>query len=434
MVPQPDFARHRQRLLERLGPDEAVLVVGGPVHRRNGDTDHRYRPDSDIWWLTGWPDPDVAVFLRPGEAPFTLFVQPRDPVAETWTGRRPGPEGAKARYGADAAYPIDELEHELVRLLQGVTTLHYGFGRLPDTDALLQRCIALAGKAARRNGLDVPEVFPAPSRLLHDLRLHKEADEIVLLREAGRVAAAAHVAAMQKGRPGVYEYELEGLIEGTFRTMGADGPGYPSIVAAGHNATILHYVTNDDVIEPGELVLIDAGCEVRGYTSDITRTWPASGRFEGAAREVVHAVLAAQEAAIHQVRPGTLFYDVHEATVRVLTEAMVSLGLLQGPVDDRIADGSYRRFYMHGTSHWLGIDVHDVGAYARNGTSRSLAPGMVLTIEPGLYIPLDDDTVPAAFRGIGVRIEDDVLVTATGHDVLTADCPKALDDLEALCR
>lgn len=433
MLARPDFADHRRRLLERLGPNEAVLVVGGPVHRRNGDTDHRYRPDSDIWWLTGWPDPEVAVFLRPGPEPVTMFVQPRDPVAETWVGRRAGPEGAKERFGAHAAYPFADLEKELTRLLQGVDTLHHTFGLQPEVDAMLHRILPRAAKAARRNGLDVPEVFPSHARLLHDLRLHKTPDEIACLREAGRIGALGHIAAMQRGRPGVGEHELEAAIEGTFRAHGAEGPGYPSIVAAGDNATILHYVENNDVIQPGELVLIDAGCEVGRYTSDITRTWPASGRYEGAARDVVQAVLAAQLRAIDAVRPGATFLGIHDLTIRALTEAMIALGLLKGPVDDRIADESFKRYYMHGTSHWLGLDVHDVGAYSRNGSSRVLAPGMVLTIEPGLYIPIDDEQAPKHLRGIGVRIEDDVLVTEGAPDVLTAACPKALDEVEALC-
>jgi Xaa-Pro aminopeptidase len=430
---RPDFTAHRRRLLDALRPNEAVLLVGSPVRTRNGDTEHRYRPDSDVWWLTGWPDPECAVLVRHGEKPVTMFVQPRDPTAETWTGRRAGPEGAIARYGADDAFPIDALDDELVRLLQGVDTLHHTFGVHAQLDARLQRCVYRAGRAARRNGLDVPELFPSLARLVHELRLHKTDDEIACLREAGRIAALAHTAGMRTGRPGVAEHEVEAAIEGTFRANGADGPGYTSIVAAGDNATILHYVTNDDVIQPGELVLVDAGCEVGRYTSDVTRTWPASGRFSGVQRDVVAAVLEAQELAIAAVKPGAKFLDVHDVAVRRLTQAMIDLGLLAGSVDERIADESYKKYYMHGTSHWLGLDVHDVGAYARNGTNRVLQPGMVLTVEPGLYVAPDDESAPAHLRGIGVRIEDDVLVTATGHDVLTIGCPKALDELEALC-
>lgn len=433
MPVKPDFAAHRSALLERLAPHEAVLVIGAPVRNRNGDADHAYRPDSDLWWLTGWPDPEVAVFIRPGEAPVTMFVQPRDPTAETWTGRRPGPEGAKARFGADAAFAIEDLEAELPRLLQGVRELHYAFGLSPTHDQLLHRCISKAARGARRNGLDVPETFHAPAKLLHELRLHKLPDELAVMREAARISAQAHVLAMQRGCPGAMEYELEAVLDSHFKSQGGDGPGYTHIVAAGDNATILHYIVNDDVVEDGELVLIDAGCEVACYTADITRTWPANGRFTDPQRKVYAAVLDANERAIAACRPGVTFMEIHDLAIRRLTEAMVELDLLDGEVDDLIQSEAFKKYYMHGTSHWLGLDVHDVGAYARDGSSRVLAPGMVLTIEPGLYIPSDDTDAPAALRGIGVRIEDDVLITAHGHEILTRDCPKAIDDIEAAC-
>jgi Xaa-Pro aminopeptidase len=434
MPPRPDFAAHRRRLLERLEPDEAVLLWGAPPKTRNSDTEYRYRQDSDVWWLTGWPDPDCAVFVRPGDEPVTMFVQARDKEQETWTGRRPGPEGAKERYGADAAFPIGDLEGELARLLQGVSRLHYGFGRDAAKDRMLNRVIARAAKAARRNGLDVPETFHAPARLLHELRLHKGDDELVVMREAARITCEAHVAAMRLGAPGRTEYEIEAEIERVFRHGGATAPGYTTIVGAGDNATILHYVVNDDVVQDGELVLVDAGCEVAGYTADVTRTWPANGRFSGPQRAVYEAVLHAQELAVAACRPGATHLGVHDVAVRALTEAMVDLGLLKGSVDELIEKEAFKRYYMHGTGHWLGCDVHDVGAYARHGSSRVLEPGMVLTVEPGLYIDLDDADAPEALRGIGVRIEDDVLITADGHENLTAACPKKVDDLEDLCR
>ncbi len=433
MLPVPDFAAHRAALIARLAPDEAVLIFGAPSFRRNGDTDFKYRPDSDIWWLTGWPDPEVAVWVRPGESPITMFVQPRDPEMETWVGRRAGPEGAKARFGADAAFAYEDLEGELVRLLQGVKVLHYAFGASSEQDTLLLRCMAKAAKAARRNGLDVPETFHRPTRLLHDLRLHKTEDELVLLREAARISAEAHVIAMRAGRPGVREFEIEAAIEHTFRIAGGTGAGYPSIVAAGDNACILHYVTNDDTVQDGELVLIDAGGEVAYYTADITRTWPANGRFSAAQKALYEAVLKSQLEAIAAVKPGATFWSIHDGVIRSLTESLVGLGLLTGEVDELIRTDAFKRFYMHGTSHWLGLDVHDVGSYARDGSSRVLAPGMVLTIEPGLYIPPDADDVPSEYRGIGIRIEDDVLVTPTGNEVLTASAPKSVAELEAIC-
>lgn len=432
-LPRPDFAAHRARLLDALAPGEAVLLAGAPTHLRNGDAEYRYRPDSDVWWLTGWPDPECAVFITPGQDPVTLFVQPRDPERETWTGRRAGPEGARARHGADAAFPIGDLDGDLTRLLQGVHTLHYAWGRDADLDRRVQTAIARAARAARRNGLAIPDTVVSLSRTVHELRLHKASDELACLREAARIAGSAFHAAMQATAPGVGEWEIEALLLSTFRQHGSDGPGYTPIVAAGDNATILHYVTNDDVCEAGELLLIDAGCEVAHYTSDVTRTFPVSGRFEGAARDVYAAVLAANEAAIAACVPGTTFMDVHDVAIRSLTGAMVDLGLLRGDLDTLIEDEAYKRYYMHGTSHWLGLDVHDVGTYAGGGSSRALAPGMVLTIEPGLYIPADDPDAPAALRGIGVRIEDDVHVTAGAPEVLTAGIPKTIAAIEDAC-
>jgi Xaa-Pro aminopeptidase len=433
VLPRPDFEAHRRALLARLAPDEAVLLIGAPTRLRNGDAEHRYRPDADVWWLTGWPDPEVAIFLRPGATPLTMFVQPRDPELEVWTGRRPGPDGARERFGADQAFAFSELEAELGRLLQGVSTLHYAFAVQPEVDALLMRAVRKAAKAARRNGLSVPETFHAPSHLVHELRLHKLPDEIEIMRAAGRITAEAHLKAMQLGAPGTPEHKLDALLERQFRHEGGTGPGYTSIVAAGDNACILHYVTNDDVIGDGELVLVDAGGEVAYYTADLTRTWPANGRFSPAQRAVYEAVLRAQLAAIALCRPGTTFDEVHLAAVRELTAAMIALGLLQGELDTLIEQETYKKYYMHGTGHWLGLDVHDVGLYGRNGQSRILAPGMVLTVEPGLYIQPDDTAAPEHLRGIGVRIEDDVLITADGHEILTAGAPKDPDELERVC-
>lgn len=433
-LPRPNYADHRQRLLERLNEGEAVLVFGAPHRTRNGDAEYRYRQDSDLWWLTGWPDPECAVWIQPGQEPLTLFVQDRDPEKETWTGRRAGPEGARARFGADDAYPIDDLEGELGRLFQGVRTLHYAIGHDPGHDRLVHRAIARAARAGRRNGLDAPETFVSPSKLLHELRLHKSPDEVACLRAAAHITEQAFLQCMAQSAPGVGEWEIDATLQGEFLRRGSEGPGYTPIVASGANATILHYIVNRDVCQPNDLVLVDAGCEVAHYTADVTRTWPVSGRFEGPAREVYQAVLRAQHRAIDAARPGATFMEVHDVTVRALTEAMIDLKLLSGDVDDRIEEESYKRYYMHGTSHWLGLDVHDVGTYARDGRSRTLGAGMVLTIEPGLYIPADDPEAPEALRGIGVRIEDDVLITEEAHEVLTASIPKEIDDVEAACR
>ncbi len=434
MLPRPDFAAHRKALLDRMEEDEAVLVFGAPHPLRNGDSEYRYRPDSDLYWLTGWEDAEVAVFLRNGEEPLTMFVQPKDREREVWTGFRPGPEGAKADYGADAAFDFDALATELPRLLQGVSTLHYAFGRSHDEDALLLGAIHKAARAARRNGLSVPETFHSPRRLLHEARLRKTPDEIAVLREAARVTGLAHRAAMALAAPGRFEYEVESLIDFTFRRHGGNGPGYTSIVAGGANACVLHYITNREALRDGDLLLIDAGCELGYYTADVTRTFPVNGTFTGPQRQVYEIVLAAQHAAIDAARPGRPYNDMHDAAVRVLTEGMVSLGLLEGDVDALIEEEAFKKYYMHGTGHWLGLDVHDVGAYGRRGGSRPLQPGMVVTVEPGLYIPPDDEGAPEALRGIGIRIEDDVLVTEGDPDVLTGDIPKSIADVEAACR
>jgi Xaa-Pro aminopeptidase len=429
-----DFSSHRAALLDRLAPDEGVLIFGAPHHIRNGDSEYRYRPNSDLFWLTGWEEPNTVLFLRPGEEALTLFVPPRDPARETWEGRRHGPEGAKERFGADQAFPIAELETELPRLIQGVRKLHYDFGRDADHDALLVGAIAKASRAARRNGLSVPETFHSLSHLVHELRLHKHPGEIAAMQRAATVSGEAHIAAMGFAAPGRFEFEVESLLLSTFRRNGSSGAGYTPIVAGGDNATILHYITNDSVLADGDLLLIDAGCEHRFYTADITRTFPVGGQFSGPQREVYQHVLEAQLVAIEAARVGEPVTAVHTAAVRRLTEGMVDLGLLEGELDALIEDKAYSKYYMHGTNHWLGLDVHDVGLNGRCGEVRPLEAGMVLTVEPGLYIRSDDEDAPEHLRGIGVRIEDDVLVTSGDPTVLTAAVPKQIDDVEAATR
>lgn len=433
MAPNPDFAAHRAALLARLAEDEAVLLFGSHHPLRNGDSEYRYRADSDVWWLTGWEDPEVAVFLRPGGEPFTIFCQKKDREREVWTGVRPGPEGAREHFGANAAFVFEEIEAELPRLLQGVRVLHYAFGRDADHDRLLLAAISKAERACRKTFLPVPETFHAPWKLLHELRLRKGPDEIAVMREAARLTGLGHRAAMERGRPGGNEREVESLIEWTFRNNGGDGPGYNTIVAAGANACILHYIRNRDPLRAGDLLLVDAGAEYRYYTGDVTRTWPIGGRFSPAQLRVYEHVLAAQKLAIDAARAGRPYREMHEVAVRRLTEGMVDLGLLSGSVDELVAQDKFRKYYMHGTGHWLGIDVHDAGAYVRDGHSRPLEPGMVVTVEPGLYIAPDDADAPAELRGIGIRIEDDILVTEAEPENLTADIPKEVADLEAIC-
>ncbi|MCA9568661.1 MAG: aminopeptidase P N-terminal domain-containing protein, partial [Myxococcales bacterium] len=377
------------------------------------------------------PDPQVAVFIRPGDAPLTIFCQARDPEREIWTGYRPGPEGAERDFGADRAFTFDRIEDELPELLVGVRRLHYAFAHDAEHDALVMSCVARARRACRRTAKDVPETFVSPSLVLHELRLRKGADEIAVMREAARVSVAAHRAAMEVAAPGVPEYVVEAALHRVFLEHGSTGPGYTSIVAAGANATCLHYITNRAVLREGQLLLVDAGCEIDHYTADITRTWPVTGRFSPEQLAIYDHVLRAQKKAVAACVEGRSFNDVHDVAIRALTEGMVDIGLLAMSVDEAVETEAYKRFYMHGTSHWLGLDVHDVGSYGRGGQSRLLEAGMVLTVEPGLYVQPDDEEAPECFRGIGVRIEDDILVTPDGPENLTEGAPKEPDALRS---
>ncbi|MBA2544625.1 MAG: aminopeptidase P N-terminal domain-containing protein [Deltaproteobacteria bacterium] len=434
------FAARREAFMQRLGPNAVAVVRSLPERLRNGDAFHPFRQHSDIVYLTGFAEPDTTLILRPGAETekFVMFVRPRDPEMEVWDGKRAGLEGAKEIYGADAAYPAAELNTRLGDLIASHDELHYGLGFDERMDLLIAATISRLRKLERK-GQRPPRAVIDPRIALHELRLHKRPEELAALRKATAITCDAHVAAMAAGKPGTFEHELEALVDYTFRKRGGAGPGYATIVGAGENATILHYIENRCAIADGDLVLVDAGCEYDHYTADITRTFPANGKFTGPQRDVYELVLATQKSAIDLVKPGATLDDIHDHCVRTLTDGMIRLGLLTGSVDERIEDKTYRRFYMHGTSHWLGLDVHDVGAYTREGKARPLAPGMVITVEPGLYVAplgghLDDHEMPAALRGIGVRIEDDVLVTEVGHDVLTAACPKEVAAVEAACR
>lgn len=428
------FAARRDAYMEALGPGAVAVVRSLPERLRNGDSYHRFRQHSDLVYLTGFLEPDTTLILRPGaEADrVVMFVRPRDPELETWDGRRAGLEGAKQDFGADAAFASADLPARLWELIANTDELHYSLGLDPDMDHLIGAALVKLRKLEKR-GKRPPRAVVDPRAALHELRLHKRPEELAALRKAAAISSDAHALAMGLGRPGIFEHEIEALINYTFRQRGGAGPGYSTIVGAGENATILHYTANRCAIADGDLVLVDAGCEYDHYTADITRTWPASGRFTPAQRQVYDAVLATQKSAIALLKPGITIDDIHHHCVKHLTESMLSLGLLSGTAAERITDQTYRKYYMHGTSHWLGLDVHDVGAYTREGKPRPLEPGMVITVEPGLYIALDDTTAPAPLRGIGVRIEDDVVITADGHEVLTAACPKEVDDLERAC-
>jgi Xaa-Pro aminopeptidase len=429
------FAARRDAYMQAIGPTGIAVVRSLPERLRNGDAYHPFRQLSDLVYLTGFIEPETTLILRPGHDTerIVMFVRPRDPDMEVWDGRRAGIDGAKAIYGADAAYPAAELPAKLGELLANHEELHYAVGLDDEMDLLITRAIAKLRKTEKR-GKRPPRAIVDPRAALHELRLHKRPEELHALRKAAEISSEAHVLAMRAGKPGVFEHELEALINYTFRRHGGAGPGYATIVGAGENATILHYIENKCAIADGDLVLVDAGCEYNHYTADITRTWPASGKFSPIQRRVYQIVLDTQIEAVAMVKPGITIDDVHNHCVRRLTEGMIELGLLGGSADDRIADQTYRKFFMHGTSHWLGLDVHDVGAYTQGGKARPLEPGMVITVEPGLYVASDAPDVPPELRGIGIRIEDDVAVTPGGHDVLTASCPKKIEDIEAASR
>jgi Xaa-Pro aminopeptidase len=423
-------AARRQAYQKRLAGATALLPGAHNVVR-SADSDFPFRQDSDLYYLTGLDEADAVCVLRPEEPCFVLFVLPRDRDAEVWNGRRIGVEGARDAFGADAAFPIGELETRLPELLRDVDTLHYAFGHDAAMDARVVRLVNEQRRLRPRRGHGIVRIED-PTLLLHEMRVFKDAYELERMRTAAAITCDAHRALMRETRPGQREYELQARLEREFRSRGASGPAYGSIVGGGANATVLHYVTNEDVLRDGDLVLVDAGCELDGYAADVTRTFPVGASFSPEQAAVYEVVLEAQRQAIATVRPGASFIDAHDTAVRVLCEGMVSLGLVEGPAERARESGDYRQYYMHRTGHWLGLDVHDVGLYEENGLSRRLEPGMVLTVEPGLYIAADAGAAPERFRGIGVRIEDDVLVTATGHEILTAAVPKTIAEIEAL--
>jgi Xaa-Pro aminopeptidase len=425
------YERRRQALMERIGP-RAVAILGFKHEtRRNSDVDNRFRQHSDLIYLTGFQEPEALVVIAPGrEQKFVMFVRPKDPERETWTGRRAGVEGAVAKFGAHAAFPVEQINAELPKLLDGAEEVFYVPGEEAELDALVMRTMAHL-RAMERRGMRTPVRITDLRTTLHELRLIKDDDALAKMRRAAAVTAEAHTAAMRAARGGVHEYEIEALIDYTFRRNGGF-PGYGTIVGGGDNACILHYVDNCDPLEQGRLLLVDAGCEIGGFTADVTRTYPIGARFSPAQRRAYEMVLAVEKHCVAMVRPGATIDGIHEVAVRMLTEGMVSLGLLSGSPDELIKSEAYKKFYMHRTSHWLGLDVHDVGIYAVGGASRPLEAGMVLTVEPGLYVAPDAEGVPAELRGLGIRIEDDVLVTSDGHEVLTRAVPKEPDEIEAL--
>jgi Xaa-Pro aminopeptidase len=428
-----EFARRRKQLARIMGRGAIAILPAASVSHRNSDVEHPYRQDSDFYYLTGFVEPESVAVLVPGRAAaeYILFVRDRDPLRETWDGRRAGPEGARERFAADDAFPITDLDEILPGLMENRERIYYAMGVHPEFDQKVVAYLQALKSQAPRQGKQPPQEMIALDHVLHDMRLYKSRVELGLMREAGRIAAAAQVRAMRHTLPGRYEYEIAAELMHEYGRHNAT-TAYQPIVGGGANSCILHYRENESRLNDGELLLVDAGAEYQSYASDITRTWPVGGSFTAGQREVYEVVLEAQLAAIAATRPGNHWNQAHEAAVQAITRGLVSLGLLKGRVPKLVKDGAYRKFFMHRTGHWLGLDVHDVGDYKVGEEWRVLEPGMVMTVEPGLYIPAGIRGVPKRFWNCGIRIEDDVAVTASGCEVLTSDVPKDPDAIEAL--
>ena len=430
--PAETFARRRSRLMRRLRAGSAAVFAAGHDSLRNGDVEHPFRQPSSFYYLTGFDEPDAVAVLRPGhDEPFVLFVRPYDPAMAIWVGARLGVDGAVEELGADAAYPIEELEQQLPRLLAASESVYFSLGSDERVERLLSRLVAQR-RAMAQGGARPIEAIMDPAPLVAAQRVIKSRDEIAALQRAIDITGAGIEAAMRATRPGMHEYEVQAILEAEYRRLGSPRDGFPSIVAAGANACTLHYTANRAEMARNELLLVDTGAEVDFYGADVTRTYPVDGRFRAAARDVYELVLEAQEQATALIKPGVRFHDVHDKAAEVLTEGLVDLGVLSSDVAGLIEERAFGPFFMHGTSHWLGMDVHDVGRYREGEESVELRPGMVLTVEPGLYFAPGIRGVPRRLRGTGVRIEDDVLVTRDGYRVLSGAIPKQPDDLEAI--
>ena len=432
-ITRQEFARRRKALVNRMEPNSIAILTAAPESIRNRDANYAYRQDSDFYYLSGFAEPEAVIVLVPerehGE--YLLFCRERNREREIWDGYRAGPEGACNDYDADDAFPISDIDDILPGLIEGRERVYYSMGRDQQFDQRVMYWVN-AIRTKVRSGASPPGEFINLDHLLHDLRLFKSAAEIRLMRQAAQISAQAHIRAMQHCQPNRYEYELEAELLHSFVSAGARFPAYNPIVGSGNNACILHYTNNDRQMKSGELVLIDAGCELAHYASDITRTFPVNGTFNQQQKAVYELVLEAQSAALDKARAGNHWNDPHEASVTTIVQGLIDLGLLEGSVEEVIKTDAYKRFYMHRIGHWLGMDVHDVGDYKIDGQWRLLEPGMVMTIEPGIYIAPDDETVAKKWRGIGIRIEDDVLITKNGNDVLSKDVPKTVQEIECI--
>ena len=431
-IGREEFKRRRKALLKQMGRDSIAIVPTAPVRMRNNDVEYAYRPDSDFFYLTGFVEPESVAVLVPGrpQGEYILFVRDRDPARETWDGRRAGPDGATRDFGADDAFPISDIDEILPGLLENRGKVFYAMGTHPEFD---QRVVGWVNglRTQARNGRHAPQEISALDHVLHDMRLFKSRAEVETMREAARIATNAHVRAMKACAPGKREYEIAAEVVHEFRVHNAD-LSYLPIVGGGANGCILHYRENDAALRDGDLLLIDAGCEVDCYASDITRTFPVNGRFSAEQRALYDIVLEANYAAIARVKPGNHWNEPHEAAVRVITQGLIKVGLLKGKPAKLEESGAYRKYFMHRTGHWLGMDVHDVGDYKIGNQWRVFEPGMALTIEPGIYVAPGTPGAPRKFSGIGIRIEDDVVVTRDGCEVLTERCPKEAIEIERL--
>jgi Xaa-Pro aminopeptidase len=427
-----EFKRRRSQLMKMIGKGNIAIVSSASSQVRNRDVEYPFRQDSDFLYLTGFNEPDAVLVLVPGRkhGEYILFCRENDPEQETWHGRRAGQEGAIEQYGADDSFPIDDIDDILPGLLEDREKVFQVMGRYPEFDARLMGWVNQI-KAQSRSGVHVPYEFVSLDHLLHDMRLYKSRAEQAAMKKAARISVAAHKKAMRACKPGLFEYSIEAEYNYEFSRNGAEH-AYPPIVGGGRNGCILHYTENTDPLKDGDLLLIDSGCEVEGYASDITRTFPVNGKFSSAQRDVYEIVLQAQKAAIKKVIPGNHWNDPHNAAVRVITKGLLELKILKGTLSRLLKEHAYRRFYMHRTGHWIGLDVHDVGDYKVGDQWRLLEPGMVLTVEPGIYIPAQSKGVLRKWWDIGIRIEDDVLVTAKGNEVLTSGVPTGIKEIEAL--
>ena len=433
MISAQEFIARQDRLLAQCKPNSVCIVPAAGMVTRSRDTEYTFRQDSDFWYLTGFEEPNAWLILsnhpRYGESYRAMVVQEKDKSAEIWHGKRLGAEAALARFSLDEAFELQELEEALLASIQGQDNVYFSLGHKKDNDLLFSEALNTLRDAPKESL--APRAIHDLQPILHEMRLFKSACEVAMMKAAGEISARAHKRAMQFATPGCYEYQLEAEIHHEFAMAGARSPAYSTIVGSGDNACILHYTQNNAQVNDGDLILIDAGAEYQGYAADITRTFPANGKFTHAQREIYTVVLKAQKSVLDMLAPGVTLSQAMLHSVEIITQGLVDLGVLEGSVAENLENETWRQFYMHGLGHYLGLDVHDVGNYKIDGEDRPLKPGMVITVEPGIYIS-QDSNVQEKYKGIGVRIEDDVVITATGVDILTADVPKDIDEIEAL--